>query len=584
MHRKTSLPLCLLLALAPAPAPAADGAYAVLSSVPAPPRAGCRVARDLGGELRAALYAEETAACPVARLAGDEISLGELAGALEGGHVAKGSKASRGEKPKGMDFAPTLDRLVDVRLLVHEAREMGLLELPEAKEAMDAFRASTLRTMLQEQASAGARPDPAEVDRLFKAAVKEWKLRSILFGKEEDARAFRQAVGKGGAFERLAKAEIAAQRAQGGEPGFVPPRQLAPELAVAAGALQQGQVSQPVKVASGWVVLRLEGVRYPDDAQAREQARRQSLAAQQHQAVRRFHRSLVKRYAAVDQKLLDGLDFEIGGEAGFQALTKDQRPIARIQGEPPLTVADLADDLAKKYFHGVADPIKEHRVNPHKAETFELLLGVRLFAREARERKLEQTPAFLRKVEAYDRVLAFNTFLERVILPGVKVVEGEVQARYEQRQAEFTTPQLWRLDGLGFAEARAADAALEKLRGGTDPEWLRANADGRLDPARQQLRLDGGLVAASALPASLARALTGARPGEYRRYASDDGAQHYVVRVVDQVAPGVRPYQDAREQLARQLQGEKVAAALRDYAARLRQVQQVEVLVTRLVG
>ena len=54
--------------------------------------------------------------------------------------------------------------------------------------------------------------------------------------------------------------------------------------------------------------------------------------------------------------------------------------------------------------------------------------------------------------------------------------------------------------------------------------------------------------------------------------------------VVDQVPPAVRPYQDAREQLARELQGERTAGALRDYAARLRQVQQVEVLVTRLVG
>lgn len=583
MHPKLVL-LSVLIALSPVPAPAADGAYAVLSAAPTAPRPGCRVTKAPGGELRAALYSADTATCPVARVSGDEIVMAELARALEGGHVAKGSKASRGEKARGMDFAPTLERLVDVRLLVHEAKEMGLLELPESREALEAFRASTLRTMLQQQAAAGVKPDPAEVDRLFKAAVKEWKLRSVLFPKEEDAKAFCQAVAKGGGFEAKAKAAVAAQKAEAGEPAFVPPKQLAPELAVAATGLKQGQVSAPVKVASGWVVLRLEGVRYPENAEAREQARQQSLSGQQHQAVRRFHRSLVRKYATVDQKLLDAVDFEAGGEAGFQALTKDQRPLALIKGEAPLTVADLADDLAKKHFHGIAEPIKEHKVNPAKAETFEVLLGVRLFAREARERKLDQSPEFQRRAADYERVLAFNTFLERVILPGVKVVESEAQARYEQRKAEFTTPQMWRLDGLGFSDARSADAALEKLRGGTDPEWLRANADGRLEQGKQQLSLGGGLVSASALPASLAKALTGARAGEYRRYASDDGAQHYVLRVVDQVPPGVRPYAEAREQVARELQGEKVAQAVREYAAKLRQVRQVEVLVTQLVG
>jgi hypothetical protein len=579
--------LGLALGLAPAPPggpAAADGAYAVLRSAPPAPRAGCRVARAQGGELRAPLYSPDTATCPVARVASEEIALDELAAALATSHGAKGSKAGRGETTKGMDFAPTLERLIDVRLLVLEAKEMGLQELPDNRQAMEAFRASTLRTMLQTQASAATRPDPAEVDRLFKAAVKEWKLRSVMFEKEEDAAAFRKAVGKGGSFDALAKAAVADKKAQGGEPGFLPPRQLVPELAQAAGALKQGQLSPPVKLATGWVVLKLEGVRYPENATALEQARAQSLGERQHQAVRRFHEALVKKYATVDKKLLEQLDFEVGGEAGFQALAKDERVLVQIRGEPPITVAALAGEMSKKYFHGIAEPIKEHRLNPFKKDAFDLVVGARLFAREARERKLEESVGFKRRVEEYDRVLAFNTFLERVVLPGVKVSEDEVQARYEQRKALFSTPQLYRLDGLGFVGAKPAQAALDKLQGGTDLEWLRANGEGQLKPQDQKLRLEGALLSATTMPASLAKALTGARPGDYRLYATDDGAQHYVLRVADQVPPGVKPYADAREQLAREVQAEKVATAVKDYADRLRQVQAIDVLITRIVG
>lgn len=585
-------PLGLIFCLAPATPLAADagpaaaaagGAYAILRSAPAP-RAGCRVTRAQGGELRAALYSPETIACPVARVAGDEVILDELAEALAQSHTAKGSRAARGGKAKAIDFAPTLDRLIDVRLLVLEARDMGLTAHPEFRQALDDYRASTLRTTLQEQAAAGARPDPAEVERFFQAAVKEWKLRSVMFEQEADARTFRDAVGKGGSFDALARAATAEKKARGGEPGFVPARELVPELARAAEGLQLGQVSLPVKLAAGWVVLKLEGVRHGEDARAREQARARSLAEQQHKAVRAFHEALVQKYATVDGRLLEQLDFEAGGEAGYQALAKDGRVLVQLRGEAPLTVAELTAELSTRFFHGVAEPIKERRVNKFKGDAFERLLGARLFAREARERRLDQDPAFLRKVEAFDRVLAFNAFVEKVLVPGVKVTEAEAQALYEKRKAQFTTPQLYRLDGLAFGGARAAQSALEKLRGGTDLGWLRANADGLLKPEERKLQLDGALVSANTLPASLAKALTGARPGDYRLYAADDGAQHWVVRVVDQVAPGVRPYADVREQLGRELEAGKLAAAVRDYAGKLRKVQKVDVLIARIAG
>jgi hypothetical protein len=587
MHR-TLLLLGLTLALSPAWSPAAEGAsasgaYAVLQGVSAEPRPGCRLVRA-GGELRAALYSAETMACPVARVGGDEVALQELAEALAVAHTAKGSKAGRGETARGLDFAPALDRIVDVRLLVIEARDMGLTELPDFRQAVETFRASTLRTLLQAQASAQARADPAEVERLVRAAVKQWKVRSAMFEQEEDARAFRQAVGKGGSFDALARAAVAAGKARGGEPGFVGKKEMLPELALAADALQVGQVSQPVKVATGWVVLVLEGVRYPEDPKVREQARAQSLAEQQHQAVRRFHQALAKKHARIDAGLLDGLDFEAGGEEGFKLLAKDPRVLVQIPGEPDVTVAMLAAEITGKFFHGVAEPIKEHRVNPYKAEAFEVLLGARLFAREARQRKLDQSPVYRRKLEEYERVLAFNTFLQRVVLPEVKVTEEEVRARYERRREEFTTPRMFRLEGLAFTSAKAAQAAQEQLRGGADFEWLRANAEGQLPPEARQLRFGGALLSASGLPPSLVKALSGAQPGEFRRYASDDGTQHDLLRVAEEVAPGLRPYAEVREPLAREVESDKVSAAVRDYAAKLRKVQRVELLITRLVG
>ena len=124
----------ILLGLVPGVVPALAGsadakganpftAYAVLKAEPSPPRAGCRVSRSEAGEIRATLYSDETAACPVARVVDDEIQLGELADALAAAHMEQGSKASRGAKPKGMDFKPPLDRID--RRAAHRSRGGG---------------------------------------------------------------------------------------------------------------------------------------------------------------------------------------------------------------------------------------------------------------------------------------------------------------------------------------------------------------------------------------------------------------------------------------------------------------------------
>jgi hypothetical protein len=237
--------------------------------------------------------------------------------------------------------------------------------------------------------------------------------------------------------------------------------------------------------------------------------------------------------------------------------------------------------VSLNFFHGLASPIEQHRVNPLKAESFEKLLGARLFAKEAAVRKLAEKPEYLRAVVDYERGLAFNTFVEKVLAPGVKVSEQDAFQYYEQHAKDFTAPEMLRLDGFAFPTAKEAQAALDKLKSGTDFAWLRQNAPGQLAPEKRTTQLDGGVLSANALPAPLSKALAGARTGEYRLYAASP-AEVWVVRVTQRIPPAAQPYPEAREKIAKKLRDEKLAAALQDYAGRLRTAQKVDVLITRV--
>ena len=62
-------------------------------------------------------------------------------------------------------------------------------------------------------------------------------------------------------------------------------------------------------------------------------------------------------------------------QPGFAALIEDRRPLVRIAGEDPVTVADLAQALQKKFFHGVDRAAEGGRINARKHATLEDQIG-----------------------------------------------------------------------------------------------------------------------------------------------------------------------------------------------------------------
>ncbi|HEX7624003.1 MAG TPA: peptidyl-prolyl cis-trans isomerase, partial [Anaeromyxobacteraceae bacterium] len=481
--------LAILTAAAPGEAPSAS----VFLKAPAAAQPSCRATRVDDQLVRVPLFSASSEECPVASVAGDIIVLRDLAQALEVEHLARSPRTPVPAKQPTMDFTPALERLIATRLIVLEARDMRLDADPEFGRAIEDFKASRQRAMIQRIAAKDVKPDAAEVERLYRGAVREWKVKSVLFEKEDAAKAFEAALRAGQGFDALVKKLVAEKKATGGGPAeFVSRKHALPEVVEELEKAKRGVPTGLVKVSSGWVVLRVEGTRYPaNDEAARAAARAASVARVEREAVRNFYLALVKRYATVDGALLKQVDFEAKGEKGFEALLKDGRPLAKIRGDKPLTVGDLTLEVSMKFFHGIEAPIRDHRVNREKDPAFERLLGSRLFSKEAAARHLDTQPEYRRDVEEYERALAFNTLIEKVIAPDVKVTEEEATRYYEQRKADYTAPEMLKLDGAAFATGREAQEALDKLKAGTDFAWLRSSAPGQLAPERRSLHFGG---------------------------------------------------------------------------------------------
>jgi len=178
------------------------------------------------------------------------------------------------QKAEKEKLSGLLKRLINTRLIIQEARRMGLDELKELKERGDVFARQTLRDELIERQVKNIKPDEKEVERLYRGAIKEWKIKSVLFEKEEDAKAMEDALKGGKGFGETLKKSLSDKKGKGSEEGnYLKEKELLPEIAEAVSKMKIGSTSSIVKIKTGFVIFKLEDVRFPEDPKVKEKVR-----------------------------------------------------------------------------------------------------------------------------------------------------------------------------------------------------------------------------------------------------------------------------------------------------------------------
>lgn len=560
------------LAAEPArPAEAGSPERAAQAAAPAP-----AAQQPMTARIEAPLFSPLFSRVPVARIGDEVIPLADLQEALAATHDERGE--ARAGAP---DFKAVLQRLVDTRLIVMEAREMGFDEQEEVKQPLAAFKEVTLREKLQRSITKDVAPDALEVERAYRESVRTWKVRSLRLDKEEDAAQVKSLLAGGKTFVDVAKQLVSEKKAEGGsEAEILPPQQILPAVREALAPLEKGGLSAPVKLQKGFAVLFVEDVVYPDDPAKKAEAEQASIARKSGELLMAFRKELDRKYVKVDEALVRRLNFD-SPKPGFPALLKDKRPVARIAGEAPITVADLAEAVGEKFFHGVDKPQLEKRVDKLKRPRLDGLIYKRVFTKEARVRKLDQSDEYLRAVDEYENSLLFGTFIQRVLVPDLSIQEKDLRAYYDAHRDEFTQAPLYRLDQIAFPDMKAAQRAAERLDKGTDFKWLKANAEGQLAPGQRALDLEGQLLSAKGLPESLAAALASAHVGDHRLHQGP-GGQAYLVLVVSRTDPELQPYDAAKGDIQKKLFSDGLNRAITEWAAKLRGAHKVETFITRI--
>lgn len=514
------------------------------------------------------------------------ISLEEFKEAISASHAQRFKKKVAVEEKAGkVAFSDVLNRLINARLIVLEARNMGLEELPEIKTQVESFKTEALAVTLLEQQVEGITVDEKEVERLYQEATQEWKIAALKFKTEETAREFETRFKTEGDFAVAARAAVEAGSAEwdGDREAFLEKKELLPSIVQLLNQMEVGGVSPVISAAKGSVIIfRLEAVRTSpqEDSQARSSLRRQVLNAQRKAAARGFYEKLRRKRAKIDETLLESLDYE-SDPAAFEKFLADDRVLVKVKKGDSITVGELSAELKKKFFHGVEAAIRDKRVNAARFSTLEAILEKRLLVSEALRRKVDRTTAYQNKVGAYENSLMFGAFVQKVLAPGVKLKQEELDAYYVEHRADYTSPKMVGLRSLAFNRRAAAQSALEKLSAGTDFNWLSAHAEGLLAADTPGvLPLDGKLLTLDGLPEDLHTLLEDVDKGDFRLFSPKENDHAYVLYVYRVVPSETQPFEAVKNEIAKAVYQERLKNEVQLWADKLRAFYPVEIFLT----
>jgi peptidyl-prolyl cis-trans isomerase C len=198
--------------------------------------------------------------------------------------------------------AAVREKLIEMELLVQEARKRKLTDREDVKFAIDNARRELLvRAVLMDEVETHKLSDEqvkAEYERQVKgmSGEKEYHAHHILVDSEASAKDIIAKLDKGAKFEDLAKAsKDPGSGANGGDLGWAPAAAYVKPFSEAMVKLEKGKyTAAPVQSQFGWHVIRLDEERQATPP-SMEQARSHIVDGMRQELVREFVEQLKKK-------------------------------------------------------------------------------------------------------------------------------------------------------------------------------------------------------------------------------------------------------------------------------------------------
>jgi peptidyl-prolyl cis-trans isomerase C len=363
-----------------------------------------------------------------------------------------------------LNLSQFVQKLIDDRLIVQEARRMGMQDYPEVRQAIDAYvlRESVVRLHDEEIVKKVTVTDD-EIKNYYKKNYEQFFLGLIEADSEEKARQIFEQLREGADFKELAqKYSTRPSQMDGGEV-TLPRSSLPPTIEKAISNLKVGELTNMVKVRSKYYIIKLINRKEaPDEGLEKVRGNIERALRKQKEKERsdEYLKYLRERLGVqVNDDIFSSINLAEKSET--EKLSQDERILVQINGAT-LTVRDFVS-LAKSYPKRSKDTILNDWIEQ------------KLIDLEALSRHYEKQKEFREMVDRYENQLLKNTFINRVIVPQIALSDEALKEYYLSHQGSFMKPASFKTQQITVKTMQDAEDILSDLKNGAEFSWLAKN-------------------------------------------------------------------------------------------------------------
>ena len=357
-----------------------------------------------------------------------------------------------------------VQKLIDDRLIIQEARRMGMQDYPEVRQAIQEYvlRESVVR-LYDEEIVKKVTVTDSEIKNYYKKNYEQFVLGIIRVDTEEKAWEILQQLRGGKDFQELAR-EYSSDPSQK-DAGEVTVRRssLDPAIDRAISNLKLGEFTGVVSSGTKYYIIKLMNRKEAPDEELESFKGNIERALRKQKEKERsdeYLKDLRKRFAVrVNDDIFSSINLTEQGEV--EKLSQDERVLVQIDGST-LTVGDFVS-LAKSY--------------PKRSK--ELILNDwierKLIDLEALSSQYERHKDFREMVNRYEDQILKRTFVNRVIVPQIALSDEALKEYYLSHQESFMKPARFKIQQITVKTVQDAEDIVNDLNKGAEFSWLAKN-------------------------------------------------------------------------------------------------------------
>ncbi|MFZ3138934.1 MAG: peptidyl-prolyl cis-trans isomerase [Thermodesulfovibrionales bacterium] len=461
-----------------------------------------------------------------------------------------------------LNLSQYVQKLIDDRLIIHEARNAGMDQYPEVKQAIEAYILRESVVILHdEEIVQKVFITEEEIKDYYKRNYERFTLGIIEISLEEKAIEILEQIKNGKNFKELAQ-KYSTYPSKKDESEVVFTRgSLSTEIQKAVSPLKPDEVSDIIKLSEKFYIVKLMSRKEaPDEEFEKVKGSLQKAIRKQREKERSDEYLKYLREKAnikIDEKLLSAI--KLDGDSEREKWSKDKRHLVEVNGAV-LTVED---------FMAMIKPSPKIS----KENILESWIDRKVIDNEALSRHYEMKPGLKKMAYRYENQLLKNTFIKRVIIPQIVVTGKNLEEYYATHQKSFIKPVRYKIQQITVKSREEAQEILDSLQKGADFLWLakRKSADSATEKGG-----DAGLFTKAELPKPLGEIIDSMKAGDTSPIIEIESL-YKIFRIQDITGEVIEEYAKVKNNVHKAYVNEQVNTTLNRYIDKLKKDAEIKI-------